>query len=85
MSESWVMDDFEKLGVLGHGAGGIVEKVLRKSTGEMMALKMMASKENTASEDDVLREINALCTTQNTHILTFYNAFAYRGLFYICL
>ena len=79
------MEDFEKLGVLGHGAGGIVEKVRKTSSGQIMALKMMASKESTATEDDVLREINALCATQNRHILTFYNAFAHRGLFYICL
>lgn len=68
-------DDFEKLGELGSGNGGVVMKVRHKSSGLIMARKLIHLEVKPAIKKQIIRELKVLHECNFTHIVGFYGAF----------
>lgn len=68
-------DDFEKLGELGSGNGGVVMKVRHKSSGVIMARKLIHLEVKPAIKKQIIRELKVLHDCNFTHIVGFYGAF----------
>lgn len=78
-------DDFEKLGELGQGNGGVVMKVRHKSTGLIMARKLIHLEVKPAIKKQIIRELKVLHECNFTHIVGFYGAFYSDGEISICM
>ncbi|KAI5651333.1 protein kinase domain-containing protein [Phthorimaea operculella] len=78
-------DDFEKLGELGQGNGGVVMKVRHKSTGLIMARKLIHLEVKPAIKKQIIRELKVLHECNFAHIVGFYGAFYSDGEISICM
>ncbi|XP_026463590.1 dual specificity mitogen-activated protein kinase kinase dSOR1 [Ctenocephalides felis] len=78
-------DDFEKLGELGAGNGGVVMKVRHKSTQLIMARKLIHLEVKPAIKKQIIRELKVLHDCNFTHIVGFYGAFYSDGEISICM
>lgn len=78
-------DDFEKLGELGAGNGGVVTKVLHKSSGLIMARKLIHLEVKPAIRNQIIRELKVLHECNSPHIVGFYGAFYSDGEIGICM
>ncbi|XP_019699994.1 dual specificity mitogen-activated protein kinase kinase dSOR1 isoform X2 [Harpegnathos saltator] len=73
-------EDFEKLGELGAGNGGVVMKVRHKKYGLIMARKVKP-----AIKKQIIRELKVLHECNFAHIVGFYGAFYSDGEISICM
>lgn len=78
-------DDFEKLGELGSGNGGVVMKVKHKSSGLIMARKLIHLEVKPAIKKQIIRELKVLHECNFAHIVGFYGAFYSDGEISICM
>lgn len=78
-------DDFEKLGELGAGNGGVVTKVRHKPTGLTMARKLIHLEVKPAIRNQIIRELKVLHECNSPHIVGFYGAFYSDGEISICM
>lgn len=78
-------DDFEKLGELGAGNGGVVMKVRHKSSGLIMARKLIHLEVKPAIKKQIIRELKVLHECNFAHIVGFYGAFYSDGEISICM
>ncbi|CAH1407947.1 unnamed protein product [Nezara viridula] len=78
-------DDFEKLGELGAGNGGVVMKVKHKSSGLIMARKLIHLEVKPAIKKQIIRELKVLHECNFAHIVGFYGAFYSDGEISICM
>lgn len=78
-------DDFEKLGDLGSGNGGVVTKVKHKATGLIMARKLIHLEVKPAIKKQIIRELKVLHECNFAHIVGFYAAFYSDGEISICM
>ncbi|CAH0562219.1 unnamed protein product [Brassicogethes aeneus] len=78
-------DDFEKLGELGSGNGGVVTKVLHKSSGLVMARKLIHLEVKPPIKKQIIRELKVLHECNFAHIVGFYGAFYSDGEISICM
>ncbi|GAB6023087.1 Dual specificity mitogen-activated protein kinase kinase 1, variant 2 [Chamberlinius hualienensis] len=78
-------DDFEKLGELGAGNGGVVTKVLHKPSGFIMARKLIHLEVKPAIRNQIIRELKVLHDCNSPHIVGFYGAFYSDGEISICM
>lgn len=77
-------DDFEKLGELGSGNGGVVMKVRHKSS-LIMARKLIHLEVKPAVKKQIIRELKVLHECNFAHIVGFYGAFYSDGEISICM
>ncbi|CAG7729942.1 unnamed protein product [Allacma fusca] len=77
--------DFEKLGDLGAGNGGVVAKVLHRPTGLIMARKMIHLEVKPAVKKQIVRELKVLHECNSPFIVGFYGAFYSDGEISICM
>ncbi|XP_065332997.1 dual specificity mitogen-activated protein kinase kinase dSOR1 [Cloeon dipterum] len=80
-----VDEDFEKLGELGAGNGGVVLKVRHKPTGLIMARKLIHLEVKPAIKKQILRELKILHECNSPHIVGYYGAFYSDGEISICM
>ncbi|XP_076356667.1 dual specificity mitogen-activated protein kinase kinase 1-like [Tachypleus tridentatus] len=78
-------DDFQNLGELGAGNGGVVTKVLHKPSGVIMARKLIHLEVKPAIRTQILRELKVLHECNSPHIVGFYEAFYSDGEINICM
>ena len=78
-------DDFEKLGELGSGNGGVVMKVKHKYSGLIMARKLIHLEVKPAIKKQIIRELKVLHECNFAHIVGFYGAFYSDGEISICM
>nr|CAD7456451.1 unnamed protein product [Timema tahoe] len=78
-------DDFEKLGELGAGNGGVVMKVKHRSSGLIMARKLIHLEVKPAIKKQIIRELKVLHDCNFAHIVGFYGAFYSDGEISICM
>lgn len=78
-------DDFEKLGELGAGNGGVVMKVRHRSSGLIMARKLIHLEVKPAIKKQIIRELKVLHECNFAHIVGFYGAFYSDGEISICM
>ncbi|CAH1724333.1 hypothetical protein AGLY_008578 [Aphis glycines] len=79
--------DFEKMkdGELGAGNGGVVMKVKHKSSGLIMARKLIHLEVKPAIKKQIIRELKILHECNHAHIVGFYGAFYSDGEISICM
>ncbi len=68
-------EDFEKLGELGAGNGGVVLKVRHKRSNTIMARKLIHLEVKPAIRNQIIRELKVLHECNSPHIVGFYGAF----------
>ncbi|KAL7296265.1 hypothetical protein TKK_0010501 [Trichogramma kaykai] len=78
-------EDFEKLGELGAGNGGVVMKVRHKKYGLIMAMKLIHLEVKPAIKKQIIRELKVLHECNFAHIVGFYGAFYSDGEISICM
>ncbi|XP_076443731.1 dual specificity mitogen-activated protein kinase kinase 1-like isoform X1 [Babylonia areolata] len=78
-------EDFEKLGELGAGNGGVVTKVLHKPTGLIMARKLIHLEIKPAVRNQIIRELKVLHECNSPDIVGYYGAFYSDGEISICM
>ncbi|KAI1296661.1 Dual specificity mitogen-activated protein kinase kinase 1 [Halotydeus destructor] len=78
-------DDFENLGDLGAGNGGVVTKVLHRPSGLIMARKLIHLEVKPAIRNQIIRELRVLHECNSPHIVGFYGAFYSDGEINICM
>ncbi|XP_023248490.1 dual specificity mitogen-activated protein kinase kinase dSOR1 isoform X1 [Copidosoma floridanum] len=78
-------EDFEKLGELGAGNGGVVMKVRHKKYGLIMARKLIHLEVKPAIKKQIIRELKVLHECNFAHIVGFYGAFHSDGEISICM
>ncbi|KAG8236288.1 hypothetical protein J437_LFUL016068 [Ladona fulva] len=78
-------DDFEKLGELGAGNGGVVMKVRHRPSGLIMARKLIHLEVKPAIKKQIIRELKVLHECNSPHIVGFYGAFYSDGEISICM
>ena len=78
-------DDFVKLGEIGSGNGGVVLKVLHKSTGLIMARKLIHLEVKATVKMQIMRELKVLHECNFPHIVGFYGAFYSDRELSICM
>ncbi|CAG0916589.1 unnamed protein product [Notodromas monacha] len=78
-------EDFEKLGELGAGNGGVVLKVLHKPSNFIMARKLIHLEIKPAIRNQIIRELKVLHECNSPHIVGFYGAFYSEGEISICM
>lgn len=78
-------DDFEKLGELGSGNGGVVTKVRHKSSGLIIARKLIHLEVKPAIKKQIIRELKVLHECNFANIVGFYGAFYSDGEISICM
>ncbi|KAL8566283.1 Dual specificity mitogen-activated protein kinase kinase 1 [Nucella lapillus] len=78
-------EDFEKLGELGAGNGGVVTKVLHKPTGLIMAKKLIHLEIKPAIRNQIIRELKVLHECNSPDIVGYYGAFYSDGEISICM
>ncbi|GBN41047.1 Dual specificity mitogen-activated protein kinase kinase 1 [Araneus ventricosus] len=79
------VDDFENLGELGAGNGGVVTKVLHKHSGLVMARKLIHLEVKPAIRNQIIRELKVLHECNSPYIVGFYGAFYSDGEINICM
>ncbi|XP_071119043.1 dual specificity mitogen-activated protein kinase kinase 1-like isoform X1 [Haliotis cracherodii] len=80
-----VEEDFEKLGELGAGNGGVVTKVRHKPSGLIMARKLIHLEIKPAVRNQIFRELKVLHECNSPYIVGFYGAFYSDGEISICM
>lgn len=78
-------DDFDNLGELGAGNGGVVAKVLHKPSGLIMARKMIHLEVKPAIRNQIIRELKVLDECNSPHIVGFYGSFYSDGEINVCM
>ncbi|KAL6252046.1 hypothetical protein P5V15_002174 [Pogonomyrmex californicus] len=78
-------EDFEKLGELGSGNGGVVVKVKHKKYGLIMAMKQIRLEMKPPVKKQIIRELKVLHECNFAHIVGFYGAFCSEGEICICM
>lgn len=78
-------EDLEKLGELGSGSGGVVEKVRHIPTRLIMARKLIRLELKPAVKKQIIRELKVLHECKSPHIVGFYRAFQSNGEISICM
>lgn len=78
-------DDFEKLGELGAGNGGVVNKERHKPTALIMARKLIHLEVKPAVWNQIIRELKVLHECNSPFIVGFYGAFYSEGEISICM
>ncbi|XP_076465610.1 dual specificity mitogen-activated protein kinase kinase 1-like [Babylonia areolata] len=78
-------EDFEKLGELGAGNGGVVTQVLHKPTGLIMAKKLIHLEIKPAVRNQIIRELKVLHECNSPDIVGYYGAFYSDGEISICM
>lgn len=78
-------DDFEKLGELGAGNGGVVTKVIHKTSGLVMARKLIHLEIKPIVRNQIFRELTVLHDCNSPYIVGFYGAFYSDGEIGICM
>nr|CAG4634874.1 EOG090X08J3 [Alona affinis] len=78
-------DDFDKLGELGAGNGGVVTKVRHRPSGLIMARKLIHLEVKPAIKKQIIRELKVLHECNSPHIVGFYGAFYSDGEISICM
>eukprot|EP00850_Spirogloea_muscicola_P003027 SM000012S25289 [mRNA] locus=s12:139459:141428:- [translate_table: standard] len=73
------LDELEKLGVLGQGAGGRVYKVRHRLTNKVYALKVIANKHDDAVRQQIVQEMQILQRSRCQQIVQCYNVFDVGG------
>ncbi len=68
-------DDFDKLGELGAGNGGVVTRVRHRPSGLIMARKLIHLEVKPAIKKQIIRELKVLHECNSPHIVGFYGAF----------
>ncbi|XP_041372356.1 dual specificity mitogen-activated protein kinase kinase 1-like isoform X2 [Gigantopelta aegis] len=80
-----VEEDFEKLGELGAGNGGVVTRVRHKPTALIMARKLIHLEIKPAVRNQIIRELKVLHECNSPYIVGFYGAFYSDGEISICM
>ncbi|ELU08233.1 hypothetical protein CAPTEDRAFT_86310, partial [Capitella teleta] len=78
-------EDFEKMGELGSGNGGVVWKVMHKPTDLVMARKLIHLEIKPAVRNQIIRELKVLHECNSPYIVGFYGAFYNDGEISICM
>ncbi|UYV72527.1 MAP2K1, partial [Cordylochernes scorpioides] len=78
-------EDLVNLGELGAGNGGVVTKVLHRSSGFIMARKLIHLEVKPAIRNQIIRELKVLHGCNSPHIVGFYGAFYSSGEINICM
>uniref|UniRef100_T1JFQ8 mitogen-activated protein kinase kinase n=1 Tax=Strigamia maritima TaxID=126957 RepID=T1JFQ8_STRMM len=78
-------EDFDKLGELGAGNGGVVTQVRHKPSGLVMARKLIHLEVKPAIRNQIIRELKVLHECNSPHIVGFYGAFYSDGEISICM
>jgi serine/threonine protein kinase len=78
-------DDFDNLGDLGAGNGGVVTKVMHRPSGLIMARKLIHLEVKPAIRTQIIRELKVLHECNSPHIVGFYGAFYSDGEINICM
>lgn len=78
-------EDFENMGELGSGNGGVVTKVKHKASGIIMARKMIRLEVKPATKNQILRELKVMHQCQSPHIVGFYGAFIVDSEINMCM
>lgn len=78
-------DVFDKIGELGAGNGGVVMKVLHRTTGLVMARKLIHLEIKPAIRNQIIRELKVLHECNSPYIVGFYGAFYSDGEISICM
>nr|CAG4644901.1 EOG090X08J3 [Leptodora kindtii] len=78
-------DDFDKLGELGAGNGGVVTRVRHIPSGLIMARKLIHLEVKPAIKKQIIRELKILHECNSPHIVGFYGAFYSDGEISICM
>ncbi|XP_054159585.1 dual specificity mitogen-activated protein kinase kinase 2-like, partial [Oppia nitens] len=78
-------EDFDNLGELGAGNGGVVTKVIHRPSGLIMARKLIHLEVKPAIRSQIIRELKVLHECNSPHIVGFYGAFYSEGEINICM
>ncbi|XP_074651815.1 dual specificity mitogen-activated protein kinase kinase 1-like isoform X2 [Tubulanus polymorphus] len=78
-------EDFEKLGELGAGNGGVVTKVFHKPSGLVMARKLIHLEIKPAVRNQIIRELKVLHECNSPYIVGYYGSFYSDGEISICM
>ncbi|OQR73725.1 dual specificity mitogen-activated protein kinase kinase 1-like [Tropilaelaps mercedesae] len=78
-------EDFDNLGELGAGNGGVVTKVLHRPSGLVMARKMIHLEVKPAIRNQIIRELKVLDECNSPHIVGFYGSFYSDGEINVCM
>mmetsp|Transcript_49891 Transcript_49891/g.117522 ORF Transcript_49891/g.117522 Transcript_49891/m.117522 type:complete len:562 (+) Transcript_49891:188-1873(+) len=76
--------DFENMEVIGRGSSGYVRKALRKSSNQVMALKVINVFEE-EKRKQMMQEVVLMCDHIHDGIIRFYGAFFYEGTISVAL
>lgn len=80
-----IEEDFEKLGELGAGNGGVVTKVLHHPSGLVMARKLIHLEIKPLIRNQIIRELKVLHECNSPYIVGYYGAFYSDGEISICM
>ncbi|CAD5124327.1 DgyrCDS12619 [Dimorphilus gyrociliatus] len=78
-------EDFEKMGELGAGNGGVVWKVRHKNSKLVMARKLIHLEIKPAIRNQIFRELKVLHECNSPYIVGYYGAFYSDGEINICM
>uniref|UniRef100_A0A0B6ZVK9 mitogen-activated protein kinase kinase n=1 Tax=Arion vulgaris TaxID=1028688 RepID=A0A0B6ZVK9_9EUPU len=78
-------EDFEKLGELGAGNGGVVTKVLHHPSSLIMARKLIHLEIKPMVRNQIIRELKVLHECNSPYIVGYYGAFYSDGEISICM
>ncbi|KAK3780255.1 hypothetical protein RRG08_047244 [Elysia crispata] len=78
-------EDFEKLGELGAGNGGVVTKVCHHPSGLVMARKLIHLEIKPLIRNQIIRELKVLHECNSPYIVGYYGAFYSDGEISICM
>uniref|UniRef100_A0A673GM23 mitogen-activated protein kinase kinase n=1 Tax=Sinocyclocheilus rhinocerous TaxID=307959 RepID=A0A673GM23_9TELE len=78
-------DDFQHICELGAGNGGVVNKVCHKTSGLVMARKLIHLEIKPAFRHQIIRELQVLHECNSPYIVGFYGAFYSDGEISICM
>ncbi|KNC82719.1 STE/STE7 protein kinase, variant [Sphaeroforma arctica JP610] len=84
-SEAVQLNDLQRLGVVGRGAGGVVQRALHVPTGRIFALKIIQLDVTPQVRKQILLELTTLYKAQSPYIVKFHGAFFSEGSISICL
>jgi len=78
-------ENFDKLGELGAGNGGVVTKVQHKASGLVMARKLIHLEIKPLVRNQIIRELKVLHECNSPYIVGYYGAFYSDGEISICM
>jgi serine/threonine protein kinase len=76
--------DFENMEVIGKGSSGYVRKARRKSTNEVLALKVINVFEE-EKRKQMMQEVTMMCDAHHESLITFHGAFLHEGTISVVL